>query len=151
MSPTDSDPIKNHKDDNKDEHDDAYDNNEVDNRIRESKFNGRNDKKSVKGQVNSVDPHFKRLLWYLIASTRGGVNRAKIIDFLNNSPSNANQLSSQLKLDYKTIVHHLDVLKKNSLVITDNEDSYGATYFISPLIEKNYSAFDEITAKIGKK
>ena len=110
-----------------------------------------NKKKSTIGPGKSVDPRFKRLLWYLIASTRGGVNRAKIINFLAESPSNANQLSIQLKLDYKTIIHHLDVLKKNSLIITENEESYGATYFISPLIEKNYSAFKEIMVTIGKK
>ncbi len=103
------------------------------------------------GPDKPVDPRFKRLLWYLIASTRGGVNRAKIINFLSESPSNANQLSIQLKLDYKTIIHHLDVLEKNGLIITENEESYGATYFISPLIEKNYSAFKEIMVRIGKK
>ena len=108
-------------------------------------------KKRTVGPDKPVDPRFKRLLWYLIASTRGGVNRAKIINFLSESPSNANQLSNQLKLDYKTIVHHLDVLKKNSLIVTDNEESYGATYFISPIIEKNYSAFEEIMVRIGKK
>ena len=110
-----------------------------------------NNKKSTVGPDKPVDPRFKRLLWYLIASTRGGVNRAKIINFLSESPSNANQLSIQLKLDYKTIIHHLDVLKKNGLIISENEESYGATYFISPLIEKNYSAFKEIMATIGKK
>ena len=110
-----------------------------------------NNKKSTVGPDKPVDPRFKRLLWYLIASTRGGVNRAKIINFLSENPSNANQLSIQLKLDYKTIIHHLDVLKKNGLIISENEESYGATYFISPLIEKNYSAFKEIMATIGKK
>ncbi|MBA2267301.1 MAG: winged helix-turn-helix transcriptional regulator [Nitrosopumilus sp.] len=98
-----------------------------------------------------VDPRFKRLLWYLIGSTRGGINRAKIINFLNENPSNANQLSIQLKLEYKTVTHHLKVLNKNSLIITDNEDSYGATYFISPLMEKNHPAFEEIMDRIGKK
>ena len=77
--------------------------------------NPNNKKKSVVGPEKSVDPRFKRLLWYLIASTRGGVNRAKIINFLSESPSNANQLSNQLKLDYKTIIHHLDVLKKKCI------------------------------------
>ncbi len=98
-----------------------------------------------------VDPQFKRVLWYLIGSARGGVNRAKILDFLVESPSNANQMSSQLKLDYKTIVHHLDVLAKNGLVIVENKESYGATYFISPLLEKNYSVLEEIMARFGKK
>jgi len=124
-----------------------------DDRIGGSKFNNDDvkNKKSHTGSEKSVDPQFKRLLWYLIASTRGGINRAKIINFLTDSPSNANQLSNQLKLDYKTIIHHLDVLKKNGLIITENETSYGATYFISPMIEKNYSAFKEIMDKIGKK
>jgi DNA-binding transcriptional ArsR family regulator len=110
-----------------------------------------NNRKSTVGSDKSVDPRFKRLLWYLISSTRGGVNRAKIINFLNENPSNANQLANQLKMDYKTIIHHLEVLKKNGLVVTENEESYGATYFISPLMEKNYSALKEIGDKIGKK
>ncbi len=52
----------------------------------------------------------KRLLWWLIAGTRGGVNRARIILALHDLPSNANQLAEHLGLDYKTIRHHLDVL-----------------------------------------
>jgi predicted transcriptional regulator len=95
------------------------------------------------------DPRFKRLLWYLIASTRGGVSRAKIVDLLNSRPSNTNQIASELKLDYKTVAHHLDVLLKNGLIITENEATYGATYFLSPIMEKNYDAFKEILAKIG--
>jgi len=154
VNSTDSDSnSKNRKDNGIDDQDD--DDNKDENRIRESISNnnddGNKDKKTEVNKDKSVDPQFKRLVWYLIASTRGGVNRAKIIDFLNNSPSNPNQLSIQLELDYKTIIHHLEVLKKNSLVITDNEESYGATYFISPLAEKNYTAFEEIMAKIGKK
>ncbi len=98
-----------------------------------------------------MDPRFKRVLWYLIASTRGGANRAKIIDLINNRPANANQIASELKLDYKTVLHHLKVLAENSLIITDNKESYGATYFLTPLMEKNYQSFQEIMARIGKK
>jgi DNA-binding transcriptional ArsR family regulator len=97
------------------------------------------------------DPRFKRLLWYLIGSTKGGSNRARILKLINSHPSNANQISSELKLDYKTVIHHLEVLLKNGLVITDNRESYGATYFLTPLLEKNYESFKEILAKIGKK
>ncbi len=108
-----------------------------------------NDKSSSSSK--HVDPQFKRIVWHLICSTRGGVNRAKILNALMENPSNANQISTHLKLDYKTITHHLDVLKKNGLVITENEDSYGATYFTSPIMEKNYFVLDEIMDKIGKK
>jgi DNA-binding transcriptional ArsR family regulator len=97
------------------------------------------------------DPRLKRLLWYLIGSTKGGYNRARILEFINLRPANANQIASVLKLDYKTVIHHLDVLSKNGLVITDNRESYGATYFLTPLLEKNYESLEDILAKIGKK
>ena len=97
------------------------------------------------------DPRFKRLLWYLIGSTKGGYNRARILEYINSNPANANQIASELKLDYKTITHHLDVLSKNGLVVTDNKESYGATYFLTPLLEKNYESFKDILAKIGKR
>jgi DNA-binding transcriptional ArsR family regulator len=98
-----------------------------------------------------IDPRFKRVLWYLIGSTKGGVNRAKIIGLINSHPANANQLASELELDYKTVIHHLRVLSENGLVVTDNKDSYGATYFLTPLMENNYPSFQEILARIGKK
>jgi DNA-binding transcriptional ArsR family regulator len=98
-----------------------------------------------------MDPRFKRVLWYLIGSTKGGVNRAKILEFVNTQPANANQIATQLKLDYKTVIHHLKVLSENGLIITDTKDSYGATYFLTPLMEKNYPSFESILAKIGNK
>ena len=155
MKSSDSDSTKNNKKGrdipNKTGEEDYKDD---ENRIRDSDFDNnvdKNKKININEDKRPVDPRFKRLLWYLIGSTRGGINRAKIINFLTENPSNANQLSNQLKMDYKTIIHHLDVLKKNGLVVTENEESYGDTYFISPLLEKNYSAFSEIMDKIGKK
>jgi DNA-binding transcriptional ArsR family regulator len=103
------------------------------------------------GPNGYIDPRFKRVLWYLIGSTKGGVNRAKIIDLVNSHPANANQIASELQLDYKTVIHHLRVLSDNGLIITDNKDSYGATYFLTPLMEKNYASFQEILVRIGKK
>jgi DNA-binding transcriptional ArsR family regulator len=129
----------------------SIDSDSTENNKREKESNHVNNGGDNKRERPLIDPHFKRLLWYLIGSARGGINRAKIINFLNENPSNANQLSNQLKMDYKTIIHHLDVLKKNGLVVAENEESYGSTYFISPLLEKNYSVFEEIGDKIGKK
>lgn len=103
------------------------------------------------GAGGYLDPRFKRVLWYLIASSRGGINRAKIIDLLNSRPANANQIASELKLDYKTVLHHLKVLTENGMIITENKETYGATYFLTPMMEKNYPSFQEILAKIGKK
>ena len=103
------------------------------------------------GDSGYHDPRFKRVLWYLIGSTKGGANRAKIIDLLNAHPANANQIASELSLDYKTVIHHLKALIDNGLIITENKESYGATYFLTPLMEKNYESFKEILVKIGKK
>ena len=48
-------------------------------------------------------------------------------------------------------MHHLKVLSKNGLIITDDNDAYGATYFLTPIMEKNYQLCKDILAKIGKK
>jgi len=45
----------------------------------------------------------KKILWWLIAGTKGGINRARIIIELHERPYNANQLSEKLELDYKTL------------------------------------------------
>lgn len=103
------------------------------------------------GSTEYHDPRFKRILWYIIGSTKGGANRAKIIDLLNSHPANANQIAQELTLDYKTVIHHLKALVDNGLIITENKESYGATYFLTTLMEKNYELFREILVKIGKK
>ncbi|MCW4030591.1 MAG: winged helix-turn-helix domain-containing protein [Candidatus Bathyarchaeota archaeon] len=92
----------------------------------------------------------KYLLGWLIAGTRGGPTRAKIIESLKETPQNANQLATTLKMDYKTMRHHLEVLEKNK-IITSIGDRYGATYFLSQTMEDNYNLFEEIMMKIGKK
>ena len=97
------------------------------------------------GVISTPD---SRVLWYLIGSTKGGANRAKILKALNERPANPNQLSTVLKLDYKTVLHHLKVLSENGLVITDDKDKYGAAYFLSPLMENNYGSFRAILERI---
>jgi len=93
---------------------------------------------------------FKYLLGWLIAGTRGGLTRAKIIKALKETPQNANQLASLLEMDYRTIRHHLEVLQKNR-IITSAGDRYGTTYFLSPQMEENYALFEEILEKIWER
>ena len=90
------------------------------------------------------------LLGWLIAGTKGGVTRAKIIQVLNKTPQNANQLANLLQMDYRTMRHHLKVLQKNR-IITSAGDRYGITYFLSPQMEENYGLFEEILKKIWQK
>jgi DNA-binding transcriptional ArsR family regulator len=92
----------------------------------------------------------KYLLGWLIAGTRGGPTRAKIIVTLKDTPQNANQLATLLKMDYRTIRHHLKVLEKNKIITTAGE-GYGTTYFLSQVMEENYALFEEIMKKMWKK
>jgi len=89
----------------------------------------------------------KRLLYWLL-STSGGVNRGRIIELLREKPMNAHEISDALKLDYKTVRHHLRVLEKNNLVTSAG--GYGKMYFISEMLEANMEYFDEIWDEIGK-
>jgi DNA-binding transcriptional ArsR family regulator len=92
----------------------------------------------------------ERLLWWLIAGSAGGLNRGRIINILKERPFNANQLTEQLGLDYKTVRHHLEMLEKNGLIIPIG-DGYGKMYGLSPLLEENFYFFEGIWARIGKK
>ena len=94
--------------------------------------------------------YFTHIIQWMIGGTRGGFNRARIIDVLHESPQNAHQLSQVLNLDYSTIRHHLEVLEKNGLV-TSLGDGYGVMYFLSDNLLDNYGFFMEIWEKIGNK
>jgi predicted transcriptional regulator len=95
------------------------------------------------------DPDARRLLWFVFAGSRGGLNRLKIISQLKNNPLNINQLANQLGLDYKAIQHHIRVLEKNNL-ITKVGEKYGITYFISTFLEVNMETIEEIERKLDK-
>ena len=91
----------------------------------------------------------KRLLWWLLAGSAGGLNRGRILEELFETPHNANELAKVLHLDYKTVRHHLEVLEKNKLA-TFTGSGYGKVYFPSDLLETNKEVFNEIWGRIGK-
>ena len=95
------------------------------------------------------DPDAKRLLWFIFAGSRGGLNRLRIISTLKERPLNTNQLAKALGLDYKAIQHHIKILEKNNL-ITKMGEKYGVTYFISTYLEVNMETFEEIANKLDK-
>ena len=95
------------------------------------------------------DPDAKRLLWFVFAGSRGGLNRLRIISSLKVKPLNTNQLAKELDLDYKAIQHHIKVLEKNNL-ITKIGEKYGVTFFISTFLEVNMETFEEIATKLDK-
>ena len=93
----------------------------------------------------------RNLLWYLIAGTRGGETRGKILMLIKNNPANANKIAELLKLDYKTVRHHLAILEKNNLLNIVEKGNYGAVYFLSEIMEKDFTLFQEIWEQFGKK
>jgi len=95
------------------------------------------------------DPSARRLLWYLFAGSKGGENRIKIINLLQDTPLNINRMAEVLNLDYKAVQHHVDVLRKNNLVSRMGE-KYGIMYFVSNYLESNMDTFKEIVNKINK-
>ena len=92
-------------------------------------------------------PELRRLLWFLLGGTRGGENRARIISQLRERPSNLNQLAKQMGVEYRAAQHHIEVLRRNSLVVSSGE-KYGVTYLLTPWLESNYGLFVEICKKL---
>jgi len=86
----------------------------------------------------------KKILWWLIAGTKGGINRARI---MHERPYNAHKLAEKLELDYKTVRHHIKVLEDNN-VITATGEKYGTMYFLSSQMEENYELFQQIWSEI---
>ena len=96
------------------------------------------------------NPRFKMVLWSIIAGTRGGVNRAKILNLIKETPLNANKIATMLNLDHKTVVHHVKILSKNNLVIKADK-AYAAEFELSQIMKENQNALEEIMQKIGTK
>jgi predicted transcriptional regulator len=89
------------------------------------------------------DPELRRLLWFLLGGSRGGTNRARIVNRLREKPSNQNQLAGDLGLQYKAIQHHVRILQRNSLIIGTGE-KYGMTFSLSPWVEAKFEVFVEV-------
>jgi DNA-binding transcriptional ArsR family regulator len=96
---------------------------------------------------SSSDTSWKRLLWYMLAGSRGGINRGKIINILRKEPRNVNQLADALDVHYRVAEHHVHALEKNNLIAPSGEH-YGRLYFLSQEMEAHLYLFDEIWQKI---
>lgn len=89
----------------------------------------------------------EKVLWYLLAGTRGGENRARIIHALQERPRNANQLADHLGLDYNTVRYHLDMLTDHN-VLEASGDEYGKVYFLTDQFKHHEEAFEDILSQL---
>ncbi len=74
--------------------------------------------------------------------------RIKIIRSLLEEPKNANRLSESLNVNYRTIEHHMRVLRSNNLVTVQGE-GYGKVYFPGQIITSNIKILTEILKAAG--
>ena len=93
---------------------------------------------------------FRHLMWHLFAATRGGQKRIMIVQLLRKRPYNAHQLCREIRVDYRTILHHIKVLVDNQ-VITCEEKRYGEMYFLTEFFESQMGEFDDIVNRLGNK
>jgi DNA-binding transcriptional ArsR family regulator len=105
---------------------------------------------SWNGRVDVLMDAFERLLWWLFAGSTGAHTRLQVLKTIKEQPRNAQQMAQLLHLDYTTVRHHLGVLEKNRLIITQGE-KYGKLYFLSEVMEANWSKLEEIVSKTQKK
>jgi len=90
----------------------------------------------------------KKLLWQMLAGTRGGYTRGFILNKLADKPYNTNQLAQALNIDYQTTSHHLDILANNG-IITREGDKYCDINFLSKNMEGSLKNFNQIWEKIN--
>ena len=90
----------------------------------------------------------KKILWWLLAGTRGGTNRARLLRAIHQRPYNNNQLAKLLDLDFKTTRHHLELLLENGVLVAQGE-GYGRVFFLSKDAEFHLEEIEKIWAEIG--
>ena len=56
-----------------------------------------------------------------------------------------------LKVDYKTIQHHVRILEENGLVTSSEKGTYGAVLLLTSKMEEAMPIFHEIWSKIGRR
>lgn len=59
-------------------------------------------------------------LFNMLKGAKGGQTRMRILDAILAEPSNANQLSKKLNLDYKTITYHLNIICNHNYATKEN-------------------------------
>ncbi len=98
-------------------------------------------------EASSVDG-VKLLVKWLIEGSRGGYTRARILLHLRERPMNPHQLAKALDLNYRTVLHHLDILMRHGLVSRLYE-GYGAPYTLTPVARKYWDFIEESIRRVG--
>lgn len=88
-------------------------------------------------------------MWHILGGTRGGPLRIEILLALRDRPFNTNQLAQLLGRDYKTIQHHLRVLRKNRILDEQGSGQYGSVFFFTKDMEDSMDDFNDIARRVA--
>lgn len=86
----------------------------------------------------------------LLISREGGRTTVKILDEILKKPKNANQLSKMLKLNYKTIIHHTNIMQEHEFI---TKMKFKKTYYFHPTdkLINNLDEYYYIKKELDKK
>ncbi len=87
--------------------------------------------------------YFEQTAYWLLAGSKGALNRLRIIGILGQKPMNLHELSKQTGLSYKTAQHHIELLVENNL-LSRTGNKYGAVFFVSDQLK----AHDALVKKL---
>lgn len=90
------------------------------------------------------------VLRYVLTGTRGGENRVRILQAVDEQPLNANQLAERLELDYTTVRHHLDVLVDNGVLRRGGGD-YGAVYLPTERARDHWAVVERVLDQMDER
>lgn len=93
--------------------------------------------------------NIRKSLHQVFLKRKGGKTTIKIMDLLLERPYNGNQIAKIIKMDYKTIYYHLDILCKNKLVMSES-DSYGSLYYPTEILLNHPEEYEEIKDMMEK-
>jgi DNA-binding transcriptional ArsR family regulator len=91
----------------------------------------------------------RSLLWYLLAGTRGGPNRLRILEALRTRPANAHQLAQALGLDYRTARHHLQLLERSGLIVRPIGEAYASPYELAARLRVDFDEVLRMLVEVG--
>lgn len=96
------------------------------------------DKQSVLVPGHIWDMRDKELL-NLIVAREGGETTIRIIDLILDRPYNKNQIAKMLELDYNTITHHINIIKKHEYI---SDEQFDNVHYYHPT-KKLFKSLDE--------
>ncbi len=74
--------------------------------------------------------------------------RGRILLALRDRPMNINQLAKTLNINYKTVMHHIEILEEHGLVRKLTK-GYGAPYTLTATAENYWGYIEESLKSLG--